>query len=565
MKHSIIGTSLVQTVCLVAFGVIAFVLSWTLMFRTFSYNGHRGELIIASKAWSDFGAHIPLIRSFSYGANLTRLLHAQPVESPLYPGEPIRYHYGFYGFVGLLERLGIRIDWALNVPSALGFFSLLVCIYLVSHRWFSSTRVSILSVIFFLFNGSLSFLRYFSLHPLSPRSLADIVMNSKFTSFGPWDGGSITAFWTLNIYTNQRHLALSYALILVVVLLFHSGTRSKRLSVLAGGLLGLLFFVNYAAAGIALLFLSWIWITKKDSRLPILVCALVSFFPFLFLLKTANLHSSIQYDPGYVMQNPKTVLAFLRFWFENIGLHIFLIPLGLLLSPKAVRRLLVVPMLALFVFPNLFRFSPDMINNHKFFNFFLIIGGMLSSYAVVRIYDRLSQLGRHDIGQSLSRIIAMCCFYVLVTTLTCSGVIDMFPVFNDYTGGIPDIAQNPDALYILRHTKPTDVVANSTWFYHPASLAGRAVYSGYTYFTWSYGYNDRTRESILIDLYRSTDNDALCSILKKNHIALVELNSEPEEYLQPNIAFWNNYVPQFKNEGSHRTLYSTIALCTTEQ
>ena len=565
MKHPTIGNPHVKILFLAILGMIAFFFSWSLMFRTFSYNSNRGELIIASKAWSDFGAHIPLIRSFSYGPNLSRLLHAEPVESPLYPGEPIRYHYGFYGFAGFLERLGIRIDWALNIPSVIGFFALLVSMYGISRRWFSNTVVSLLSVIFFLFNGSLSFFRYFSLHPLSPSTITDILFNSKFTSFGPWDGGTITAFWTLNIYTNQRHLALSYALIIILISLFQSGHKNKWRSVLGGGLLGLLFFVNYAAAGIAILFLSWIWLIRRESRLPIIVCALVSVFPFLFLLQTANLHSGIVYDPGYLMKDPQTVMAFVRFWFDNLGFHSLFIPLGMLLSPKPVRKLLVPPLLALFILPNLFRFSPDMINNHKFFNFFLLIGGMFSALAIVKISERLTRIVPRGVGKIPMRILATVCSGVLVITLTLSGIIDIFPVFNDYTGGVPDIVQNPDARFILENTKSTDIVANSTWFYHPASLAGRAVYSGYTYFTWSYGYDDRKRESILVDLYRSTDRDSLCPLLKENHIAMVELNNEPEEYLKPNIEFWNNFIPQYKNNESHRTLYLSASLCETEQ
>src|SRR5688572_8586263 len=82
---------------------IALLFSFFLMFHTFSYDTRTHTMSMASKVWSDFGAHIPLIRSFSYGANWDRLLTGQPIESPLFPGEPIRYHFGFYALVGALE------------------------------------------------------------------------------------------------------------------------------------------------------------------------------------------------------------------------------------------------------------------------------------------------------------------------------------------------------------------------------------------------------------------------------------------------------------------------------
>ena len=186
------------------------------MFHTFSYDKTTPSMLIAGKAMSDFGAHIPLIRSFSMGDNLTRLTRGT-VEYPLYPGEPIRYHYLFYMFVGVLERLGLRIDWALNIPSALGFFALIILLYLLAKQLFHSVKVGVLTVVFFLFNGSLSFVKFFQLHPISRTSLFEIVTNNTFPSFAPWGTGDISAFWNLNIYTNQRHLAFAFALALVFI------------------------------------------------------------------------------------------------------------------------------------------------------------------------------------------------------------------------------------------------------------------------------------------------------------------------------------------------------------
>src|SRR6266699_5240049 len=98
--------------------------SW-LMFHTFGYD--NGSMTIAGKAWSDFANHIPLIRSFSFGWNF-------PPQEPLFAGEPIHYHFIFFMLVGILERMGIRIDWALNLPSLLGFAGLMVMIYFFAKK-----------------------------------------------------------------------------------------------------------------------------------------------------------------------------------------------------------------------------------------------------------------------------------------------------------------------------------------------------------------------------------------------------------------------------------------------
>jgi hypothetical protein len=195
------------------------IFSFWLMFHTLSY--HDGTFFIASKAWSDFASHLPLIRSFSLGSNF-------PPQYPLFPGEAIHYHFMFYAFVGLLERIGIRFDYALNIPSALGFFALLTAIYAFSWYLFRSRAVSILSTLFFLFNGSLSFLYFFYTHPFSTNTISDIVNLNTFPSFGPYDGRIISAFWNLNIFTNQRHFAAALAFSYIVILFFIYVNRKTK-------------------------------------------------------------------------------------------------------------------------------------------------------------------------------------------------------------------------------------------------------------------------------------------------------------------------------------------------
>ncbi|HSW98127.1 MAG TPA: DUF2298 domain-containing protein, partial [Candidatus Saccharimonadales bacterium] len=180
-------------------------------------------MLIAGKAWSDFANHIPLIRTFSFGNNF-------PPQDPLFSGEPIHYHFLFYMFVGFLEKFGVRIDYALNIPSALGFFALLVMIYIFAVKVFRSKGVGILSVLFFLCNGTLSFFEFFRQHPFSNKTIQDIITNTTFPSFGPYDHKIVSAFWNLNIYTNQRHLAAAYALGLLIIylVLFHSRSEKRQ-------------------------------------------------------------------------------------------------------------------------------------------------------------------------------------------------------------------------------------------------------------------------------------------------------------------------------------------------
>src|SRR3990170_2533867 len=231
---------------------IFFVFSCILMWKTFQVTP-EGDLKIASKVWSDFAATIPLTRSFSMGSNFT-------IEHPLFPGEPIRYHFLFYLMVGVLEHLGLRIDFALNILSSISFTFLLFMIYLLGKTLFQKRTIGILSVFLFLFNGSFSFIEFFKQYPLSINTPINIIKNTAFPSFGPYDGKIVSAFWNLNIYTNQRHLALSFALALLTIYLLYCKFNFKNkltvsLSVLF--ILVTLVLLNKAVFIITLPFIAW--------------------------------------------------------------------------------------------------------------------------------------------------------------------------------------------------------------------------------------------------------------------------------------------------------------------
>ena len=535
-------------------GILAtFFFSFWLMFHTFSVDSHSHQLRIGSKLWSDFGAHIPMIRSFSYGPNLSRLIDHRPIESPLFPGEPIRYHFGFYAIAGILEKLGLPLDWAINIPSALGFFLLIVCIYQLSYALFSHKGKAWLAVIFFLFNGSLSFLSFFAAHPLSPHLIQDIVTNSKFPSFGPWDNGMISAFWNLNIYTNQRHLALSYGLALLSILLAKFPSKYMRKHevvrmVMMVTTLSLLLCINFPVAAIAGIFLGWIFLSDSSTRRTLLGVGLCTLPAFLWLQGLANPSQTIMFQLGYLAKQPLTLSSIVMYWWANLGLHIFLIPIGIFYASRDTRKTLLLPLVAIFLLPNVYRFSPDMINNHKFFNFFIIIGGIFTAHGLYVLTSK---------AQKIAPLVMFCG----VLFLTISGVIDLFPVINDYKGSVKDFATNADADFFVSQTDSTDIIANSTWFYHPASLAGRSLYSGYTYFTWSYGYDQTRREQQLIAIYEAPTIQQACSLLLASHISYIELNVKPEQYIHPNFELWNSIRPMYTNPESGISIYKTTAIC----
>jgi hypothetical protein len=514
------------------------------MFRTFGYDAKNGIIQIDGKLWSDFGAAIPLIRSFSKGNNW-------PPQYPGFPGEPIRYHFGFYFLAGMLEKAGLRIDWALNIPSVIGFSGLLILIYITGKKIFQSTWVGILSIVFFLFNGTLAFIKYFNLHPFTVNTLAEIYTNHRFPVFGPWDGGPITAFWTLNIYTNQRHLAFSYSLALGIILILSCtppllSLKNKLFtSISVAFLTSCLIITNQAAALIALLFMFWLFVIKKENRIVLVFAGIITLPWFRYIQTITTPYNHIEKQIGYLVNQPITMLNFLNFWLNNLGMHAILICLGMILVPKRIKILFIIPIMVLFIVPNIFKFSPDMINNHKFFNFFMIMGNMFSAYVIVVIFRLIKSISKI---RSFFLIPLYLFPIILIFFLTLSGIIDFFAVYNREPGGIRDIQAYPAAQWIDRHTPPNAIFLNSIWFYHPANLAGRFIFSGYPYFTWSYGYDKDARENILKSIYNAPNKPTACYILKANNISYVELADHHDEYFVTNWDLWRiNFKPVYQD------------------
>ena len=525
--------------------------SW-LMFHTFSYDAIDSSMRIATKAWSDFGAHIPLIRSFSLGNNW-------PPEYPLFPGSPIRYHFLFYFLVGILEKIGVRIDLALNIPSIIGFAGLMIGIAILAQKLFNDKRITVLSVLFFLFNGSLSWIRFFITHPPSIHSFQDITTNTIFPSFAPWGDGDISAFWNLNIYTNQRHLGAAFSLALLFIgILLHMEKiqwhKQKLFLIIEIAILALLPYFHQPILIMIAVFMLCYFVLFPKLRASLLLigtlgilCILPQMFPLLSGTKT------VHFEAGYLMTAPLTVGNVCWYWAQNLGLHVFLIPLGWLLASSKVKKI-TIPLFFLFLIPNLFQFAVEMAANHKFFNFYLIFGNMLSAYALVRTY---TYVWKYKLLQFLSRTCALTCGFFLVF----SGIIDFFPIANDAKIPLTDMPKNEIATWIRDNTPPDAVFLNSSYFFHPASIAGRKIFQGWPYFTWSAGYTEN-RGALMKQVYESNSPAVFCPILKQKHIHFLTAENTHGDPNVPNIqpSYFSSIAPPVFTTGNYY-IFSTDSLC----
>jgi len=525
----------------IIFLTASFAFSWWLMWHTFHYE--NSVIHVASKAWSDFSAHIPLIRSFSWGNNF-------PPEYPTFPGQPIKYHFLFYMTVGLLERIGLPIDWALNLPSVIGFWILLVIIFSLTKFLFNKKLPAFLAVIFFLFNSSLSFVYFFKKYqPFSFQIVSEIASNQIFPAFAPYDDSLISGgFWNLNVFTNQRHFALPLAICLGIILFVLVNIKKQKLNLnkalICGLALGILPLAHTAVFIMSLVILGVIFLLFKQKKFvlaTILIAAILS-LPQIYYLKTGAESLGLQFKPGYLVANNFTFFTFARYWLLNLGLSFFLIPIGFFLSNRFVKKVFL-SFLPIFALGNLFQFGPDIAVNHKFFNLWIIVANVFSAYALYRLWNK----------KSWRKILVI----LLIIFMTLSGIIDFFAIKNDPIYSILDAPANQDVLWIKNNTPPDAIFLNSSYIFHPASIAGRKIFMGWPYFSWSIGYNTHKRDAQRKEILEAANGSkkTTCDFLAENKIRYVCLE-ENEQAISPNKYFWEkNFSKVYENKKTGICIY----------
>ncbi len=258
--------------------------------------------------------------------------------------------------------------------------------------------------------------------------------------------------------------------------------------------------------------------------------------------------SSELFSPGYLITD-LNLFSFIHYWSYNLGLSLLLIPLGYFLVTKDQRRFLL-PFLTLFIVGNLIQVSIEVAANHKFFNLFLIGGNFLTASVLVKIWQQ--------------NVIAKFLVVPLVLSLTLTGLIDLFPIFNDSNISVKDIPLNRTATFIKDNTPANAVFMNSSYLYTPASLAGRSIFMGWPYFGWSAGYDTNKRADIVNSFYTSQNKPEACNILRTQKLDYFTTQDTSKDSNYPDINteyFENMFTIAFKDSEENIAVYKVTDNC----
>ncbi|HKL80794.1 MAG TPA: hypothetical protein VJ888_10220 [Mobilitalea sp.] len=570
---------------------LALVLMWSTFYVT------KGQLHIGVSVFSDFSPHVGMIRSFSYGNNF-------PTAYSHFGGEDIRYHFMFQFLAGNLEYLGLRIDNAFNIPSALSLISAFLLFYVLTVKLTGKNGAGILACLFFAFRSSKSFITYLSEIPKSENILQTLLDNTTFIGDTP---NEYWGLWNLNVYCNQRHLAFGLAVMFFILILFlphlyemfevikkanikkaivqgdnHSIkkipkvpvfirlisyfriifisreawlVKDLRLAIASGILLGSLSFFHGAVVIGCLLILFMLAILSR-RRLEFAITAILalalSFLQTGYFIKGSAVSPEFLF--GFIAEN-KTIFGVASYLGRLLGILPFVL-LAALCFEKGVGRYIILAFTAPLVFAFTFSLTVDVTVNHKYIMMTSILLGCFAAALIIRLFQHKDMLLRL-VGISL------------VIMLTGTGIYDFYTLLhkNARERGIILELDNPltDFVRVNSDSKDLFLTANTNYTINQLVFGGGMLFEGHQYYAWSAGYDTNSRDWMVRRMYQAETPGELKELVKENNIRfiVVELqNRVAEDYIvnEENISAVFECV-YWEGEGEGKlSIYDTLKL-----
>ncbi len=540
-------------VVLVAFLTIH--LMWT------TVHASNGHLYIGYTVFSDFSPHIGMIRSFSASKNF-------PTTYSHFAGADIRYHFMFQFLVGNLEFLGLRIDWAINLPSIIGFMSSFFLLFVLAVKLSGKRAVGYLSCLFFAFRSSKSLFAFLAQVPKGTNIFKALYDNRTFLATTPNEDWGL---WNLNVYCNQRHLAFTIPMMLFVIILFlptvyesieklvqkleelhkkRSLTRfdlkkskletvivhcfftkdawkvqNLSLAVFSGILIGTLAFWN-GAVTIAILLVLFVMAVVANRKLEYLITACISVI--LSFIQTSVFIQGESVSPkfefGFIAEN-KTLFGVIDYILRLTGILPFVLLIAFLVM-KGTRRYVMIAFSAPFIFSFCISLTTDVTVNHKYIMLSIMLLSIFAAILIVKLF-------------SVKKILIRFFTVITVLLLTVSGFYDYITVIRKNQEAIDLNLESELTKWIINNCDSDDIILSSNYSLNQVVLGGGMLFLGWPYYGWSAGYDTDGRAQLVREMFEANTSEKLDALAKDNNIRYIIVDKDCRDSVDYTVNEYN--------------------------
>ncbi len=550
MRHQLSRLTIGEIVFLSAVGYLVCRLMW----RTFFVK--EGVLSVGLSVFSDFAPHLGMIRSFSLGNNF-------PTMYSHYAGEDIRYHFMFQFLAGNLEFLGLRLDWAFNLPSALSLISVFLLLYVLAIRLSGIRAVGYLSALLFAFRCSPSFFSYLAEVPKGISIRDALWMNIGFIGYTTHEDWGL---WNLNVYCNQRHLAFGICALLLVLHLFiphlyamaerwqrdamkaagtETGAATEKKSVagtvmeflrfslfsvdgwntesylrpvVLGVLLGLTAFWNGATL-LATIMVLFVLAIVSDRRGEYLITAIITTVLSLvqnnFFMEGLAVGGA-KFQFGFIAENT-TLFGTLDYIARLTGI-LFLVLFVAFAVVKGVRRWILIAFSAPFVFSFFVSLTVDVTVNHKYIMVSIMLMNIFAAILIVKLFAMKNIAMR-----------VLCVGLVILMTIT--GYYDYRTVIKrnhpDYN--LKFSMEDPLVDWIDENTTSQDVFLTPYYALSRAVMGGAMLFEGHGYYPMTAGYDTNKRYALTKEMYEAASVWELQGLIEENGIDYIIIDIDARQ------------------------------------
>lgn len=512
------------------YAVIVIVFVSALMFKTFFVAD--GVMNVGFSVFSDFAPHLGMIRSFSVSDNF-------PTQYAHFAGEDIRYHFMFQFLAGNLEYLGMRIDFAFNLPSIFSMVSVYFLLFTLTVKLTKSKLCASIAAVLFTFRSSPTLFRYIA--EQGKNAGKALLENTEFLGYTQNENWGL---WNLNVYCNQRHLAFSLALLLLTVLLFlpyveqmgqtiketwekqknssHKilpllkeffftkkafGVRNVRFAIGMGLVLGGIAFWNGSVliATLAMLFfMAAVSVYRLDYLITAVIALVLSLLQTSFFIEGAAIQPTYYF--GFLAAN-KTVPGVLVFIAELTGIVLVVALLGACLI-RGIKKYMLFVFFVPFVLAFTLSLTVDITVNHKWIMISLMLISIFAAYLLTRLLIQKAWW---------KKAVAV----VLLIVLTATGIYDYTIVLKRNQNYMRFAEDDPVTTWIAENATCEDLFLTPYYSLSNVVLGGAMLYYGWPYYSWSAGYDTTYRAYAVRNMYEASSSEELKHLVEEHGIRFI--------------------------------------------